>query len=342
MARAMARGVGLCAAIAVWALPASADDVADFYKGKTFNLVVGHEAGSGFDVYGRALARHLGRYIPGHPTVVVQNMNGASGVIAVNWLYNIAPRDGATVATFTQSAVFDPLLGNASAKYESAKFTWIGNMDESIGTCGVSKASGIGKFDDLFARESVLGATGISGPFGKFSAALNNLLGAKIKIVAGYRGTADVKIAIQRREVQGICGLPMSTITSFWRDLYESGDFKVIVQLSGRKRDDLKDIPRIADYAKTADDRQVFDLIFETLALGRVFAAPPGTPADRTKALRTAFNATVKDPQFLADAAKSQIDIGPATGEEVAAFIARVSAVPPAVVERAKAALRTD
>jgi tripartite-type tricarboxylate transporter receptor subunit TctC len=269
-------------------------------------------------------------------------MNGASGVIAVNWLYNIAPRDGATVATFTQSAVFDPLLGNASAKYESAKFTWIGNMDESIGTCGVSKASGIGKFDDLFARESVLGATGISGPFGKFSAALNNLLGAKIKIVAGYRGTADVKIAIQRREVQGICGLPMSTITSFWRDLYESGDFKVIVQLSGRKRDDLKGIPRIADYAKTADDRQVFDLIFETLALGRVFAAPPGTPADRTKALRAAFNATVKDPQFLADAAKSQIDIGPATGEEVAAFIARVSAVPPAVVERAKAALRTD
>ena len=246
------------------------------------------------------------------------------------------------IGRFTHSVVFDPLLENALAKYEPAKFAWIGNMDESIDACGVSSASGVARFDDPLTRESVLGATAISGPFGQYSAALNNLLGAKIKIVAGYRGTANLQIAIQRREVQGACGLPMSTITSFWHNAYESGEFRVIVQLSGRGRDDLKDIPHIADRAKTADERALFDLIFEPQALGRVFAAPPGTPADRVNVLRRAFNATMKDPQFLVDAAKTKIDIGPATGEEVAAFIARVSAAPLAVVERAKAALRTD
>ena len=323
--------------------PAAADEVADFYKGKTFTIVVGHEVGTGFDIYGRTLQRHLGRHIPGNPIIVVQNMVGASGINAANWLYNIAPKDGTVVATFVHTVPFEPLMGNAAARFDPAKYTWIGNMEESVAVCGVSKAAGIARFDDMRTKEAIFGATGATGPLVKSALAVKNLLGVRMKVVSGYQGSASVKIAIQRGEVQGICGLPMSTITAFWRDDYESGNFKPIIQLSGRKgQEGLKDVPHVDDYAKSEDDRQVYGLIFGTQALGRIYVSPPAMPAARKAALRSALLATMKDPQFIADAAKTQIDISPMTGEEVEAFIARLSAAAPAVVERAKQAFKAD
>jgi tripartite-type tricarboxylate transporter receptor subunit TctC len=324
------------------AVPAVADPVAEFYKGKTVSLVVGHEVGSGYDVYGRVLARHLARHIPGQPTVVVQNMVGAAGMIASNWVYNIAPRDGTVVATFSASPIAEPILGNPAARFEPAKFTWIGNMDESAGTCGVTKASGIAKFDDLLVKETIFGATAQTGTFGKFALAVKNLLGAKYRIVSGYKGSADVKIALNRGEVHGICGLPLSTITSHWRDDYESGNFRPIIQLSGRKHPDLQSIPHVDDYAKSPEDLQVFGLIFGMQALGRFYVAPPALPTERRDALRSALAAAMNDPQFRADAAKTQIDINPSGGSEVEAFIARVAASSPVVIERAKRALRPE
>jgi tripartite-type tricarboxylate transporter receptor subunit TctC len=338
---AAALAAGACVA-ALAASAARADDVAEFYKGKTFALVVGHEVGTGFDIYARTLARRLGRHIPGNPVVVVQNMNGASGLTAANWLYNIAPKDGTVAATFVQSVPFEPLYGNAAARYAPAKFTWIGNLEESTGVCGVSKASGIETFDDLLAKPAIFAGTGATGPLGKAALAVKNLLGAKIKLVSGYQGSASVKLAMQRGEVAGICGLPMSTITSFWKDDYESGAFKPIIQLSGTKLPALGGIPHVDDYVKSADDQAVFGLIFGTLALGRIYVSPPGVPAERAKALRTAFMATAKDPAFLEDAVKTQIDVSPMTGEQVEAFIARLSAASPAMVERAKQAYRND
>jgi tripartite-type tricarboxylate transporter receptor subunit TctC len=322
--------------------PASADAVADFYKGKTFTIVVGHEVGTGFDIYGRTLARHFGRHIPGNPNVVVQNMNGASGLTSANWLYNIAPRDGTVVATFVQSVPFEPLYGNAAARYDPAKSTWIGNLEESIGVCGVTKASGIGKFEDLRTKETIFAGTGTTGPLGKASLAVKNLLGAKIKLVSGYQGSASVKLAMNRGEVSGICGLPMSTITSFWKEDYESGAFKPVIQLSGRKQPQLGGIPHVDEFAKSDEDRQVLGLIFGTLALGRLYVSGPGVPKERAEALREAFMATAKDPAFLEDAVKTQIDVSPMTGQEVETFIARVSSSSPAVVERAKQAYRND
>src|ERR1700704_84168 len=173
-------GCALCAG------PAWAGEAADFYKGKTFSLVVGHEVGTGFDIYARTLARHLGRFIPGNPIVVVQNMNGASGITSANWLYNIAPKDGTVAATFVQSVPFEPLYGNAAARFVPAKFTWIGNLEESVGVCGVTKASGIEKFDDLRVKQAIFAGTGSTGPLGKASLAVKNLLGARIKLVSGY------------------------------------------------------------------------------------------------------------------------------------------------------------
>jgi tripartite-type tricarboxylate transporter receptor subunit TctC len=343
----IARQSLLVAVAACWisgagAAPVAAEAVAGFYKGKTVNLVVGHEVGSGYDVYARVLARHLGRHIPGQPNVVVQNMVGAAGMIASNWLYNIAPKDGTVVATFSASPIAEPILGNPAARFEPAKFTWIGNMDESAGTCGVSKASGIVKFDDLLTRETIFGATAQTGTFGKFALAVKNLLGAKYRIVSGYKGSADVKIALNRGEVHGICGLPLSTITSHWREEYESGNFKPVIQLSGKKHPDLKAIPHVNDYAKSPEDLQVFGLIFGMQALGRFYVAPPAIPTDRRDALRSALAAAMNDPQFRADAAKTQIDINSSSGGEVETFIARVSVSSPAVIDRAKRALRPD
>src|SRR3954466_10744271 len=234
MSNAFHRSVSaaVLATAATLAQAAAADEVADFYKGKPFTIVVGHEAGTGFDIYGRTLARHIGRHIPGNPNVVVQNMNGASGLTSANWLYNIAPKDGSVVATYVQGVPLEPLYGNASARFDPAKSTWIGNLEESVGVCGVSKASGIARFGDMLTRETVMAGTGSTGPLGKASLAVKNLLGAKIKLVTGYQGSASVKLAIQRGEVAGICGLPMSTITSFWKDDYESGNFKPVIQLS--------------------------------------------------------------------------------------------------------------
>lgn len=322
--------------------PAAADEISDFYKGKSVNIVVGHEPATGFDVYARVLARHLGRHIPGNPTIVVQNMTGASGITAANWLYNVAPKDGTVMATFVHTVPFEPLMGNTSARFEAAKFAWIGNMEESVAVCGISKGAGINKFEDMLTKETIWGATGATGPLVKSAAAVKNLFGAKMKIVSGYKGSASVKIAITRNEVNGICGLPMSTIASAWADIYKSGEFVPVLQLSGRKQAELKGIPHVDDYAKSEGDRQTYGLIFGTQALGRIFLSPPGTSDARRNALRAGLLSTMKDPQFVADAEKAQIDISPMTGEEVEQFIARLSSAPPAIVERVKQATRTD
>jgi tripartite-type tricarboxylate transporter receptor subunit TctC len=331
--------LGAAAAILAFGSPAAGDELADFYKGKTVTIMVGHQVGTGFDIYARALAPHLGRHIPGNPNVIVQNMVGASGVAAANWLANVAPKDGTVMATFVHTVAFEPVFGNTKAQYEPAKLAWIGNMEDSVGTCGVTKASGIAKFDDLLTKEAVFGATGATGPLGTFAQAMRNLVGAKLKVVYGYKGSAEVKLAMNRGEVQGICGLPLSTIKSFWGDEYRSGEFKPVIQLSGKPHPELKGLPNVNAYAKTDEDKQVFGLIFGAQALGRVYVSPPGQPEARVKALRSALMATMKDEKFMADAAKAKIDLDPMPGEEVAAMIAQLSAVSPAVVDRAKKAI---
>jgi tripartite-type tricarboxylate transporter receptor subunit TctC len=220
---AIVRTVAASAALALCAaVPAIAqsDDVAAFYKGKTVTIMVGHQVGTGFDIYARTLARHLGRHIPGNPAVVVQNMVGASGVVAANWLDSVAAKDGTVMATFVHTVAFEPVFGNDKAKYDPKTLAWIGNMEESVGMCGVTKASGIARFEDLLTKEAVFGATGATGPLGTFAQAVRNLTGAKMKVVYGYKGSADVKLAMNRGEVHGICGLPLSTVKSFWGDEY--------------------------------------------------------------------------------------------------------------------------
>ena len=321
---------------------AAADAVSDFYKGKTLTIVVGNDVGTGFDFYGRTLARHLGRHVPGQPNVVVQNMAGASGIAATNWLYNVAPRDGSVLATFVHTIPFEPLMGNSAARYDSSKLTWIGSMEANVAICGVSKSSGIERFEDLLARQSIFGATSTNGAIAKHTLALRYLFDAKIKLIAGYQGSGAIKLAMLRGEVAGVCGISMSTIAAAWRDEFDAGVFKPILQLSGGPHADLKGVPHINDIARSEDDRMVIGLIYGTQALGRPYASAPAVPTDRRDALRAAFTATMKDPQFLNETAKAQLDISPMAGEQAEALVARIFASPPDIVERAKQAVRLD
>jgi tripartite-type tricarboxylate transporter receptor subunit TctC len=331
-----ARYVIAMALLAGVTMPAGADEVADFYKGKTVTLVVGHEPGTGFDVYARVLQRHLRPHIPGNPSVIVQNMPGVGGIAAANWLYNSAPRDGTVVSSFVYTVPFEPLMANNAARFDPTKFNWIGNMEEGVAVCGLSKAAGVTTFEQMRTTETLIGGASVNGALARSALAVKNLFGAKIRVVAGYKGTASMKIAIARDEIRGVCGLLMSTITSTWREDYEAGNFFPVIQLSGRTR--IGKIANVDDFVKSDDDRQVHGLIFGAQALGKLYAAPPGVPAVRRDALRAALMAAMKDPAFVAEAAKTQMDVSPMTGAEVEAFIAGLSVASPAVIERVKQA----
>lgn len=328
--------IAACIACAPVMRAAMADEVADFYKGKTVTIVVGHQAGTGFDIYSRVVIRHMGRHIPGNPDMLVQNMPGASGVVSANWLFNIAPKDGTVMGIFTQNVPLEPIFGNKRAKFDTAKMVWVGNMEKSIAVCGVSKASGIKTFADLQKKETVFGATGATGPLMKSALAVKNLLDAKIKILSGYKGSASVKGAMQRGEVMGICGLPWSTIKSFWRQELQSGEFFPIIQLSGERSAELGGIAHVDDYIKTDEQRKLFNLIFGVQALGRAYVLPPDVPKARVEALRKAFMATMEDPAFLADAKKTKIDIQPAPGEVVDKMWAEFASTPKSIVAKVK------
>lgn len=314
---------------------AQTEDVGAFYAGKTINMVVGHEAGTGFDIYTRVINRHMGRHVPGNPAIIVQNMPGASGVQSANWLYSIAPRDGTVVATFSQNVPLEPMFGNTRAKFDPAQFIWIGNAESSVTVCGVTPRSGIKTFAELQQREIIFGATGPTGPLVKSARAVKNLMGAKINIVTGYKGSASVRSAMLTGEVHGICGLPWSTIKSFWKAEIESGDFITIIQLSGDPMPEFGKIPHANDFIKSEADRQLFDLLFNVQVLGRAYTLPPGVPQARVDALRKAFMDTMRDPKFLEEAEKAGLDISPAPGDAVGELWKRFASTPKEVVERA-------
>ena len=326
-------------ALAVFTSTARADEVSDFYGGRTVQIVVGHESGTGFDLYARTLARHIGRHIPGRPTIVVQNMPGASGLSAYNWLANVAPRDGSVLATAAYTVPFEPLLGNNAARFDASKLSWIGNMDASVSICGVSKASGIGNFDELLSREIAIAGTGSAGPLSQSSRALRELVGAKLKVIDGYKGSASVKLAIERGEVDGVCGISLSTVKTQYKDVYEGGAFRLILQLGSEPHPELRNVPHVYFYAKTDEDRRVFDILFGSQGLGRSYVAPPDIPAQRLARLRDSFEATMMDGDFLADAEKGALDLRPQSGEKVQTFIEHIYASAPSVAARARQAI---
>jgi len=319
------------------------DGVAEFYKGKTVTITVGHQAGTGFDLYSRVLIRYMDKHIPGTPNMIVNNMVGASGVIAANWLYNSAPRDGTAMGIFVYTVPLETVYGNPQARFDPAEFNWIGNIERASALCGVSRASGIRNFEDLrqSEKEVVFGGSGATGPLVTTVHAMKNLLGANVRVISGYKGAVDVKAAILRGELQGVCSQYWSFVNTVWKDEFASGDFIPVLQHSGERLAELPDITHTNDLAKTDEERQLFNLVFNVAEMARNYAMPPGVPAERVSAMRKAFMDTMADPGFVAEAKKMNIELKPVPGEEVGEFWRKVAQTPQEIVEKAKKALQS-
>ncbi len=338
--RQQTRRAVLAMAALLAAASARAETVAEFYAKQPLRIIIGYGPGSGYDAYGRLLARHLGRFLPGSPSVVVQNMPGAGAVMAANHLYNVAAKDGSVIGLVASSALLEPVYGREGARFEPARFTWIGNMDESIGTCSVWHTSGIERLEDLKTKEAVFGGSGPAGVNSQHAAALKNLLGLNIKLVQGYPGATEVKLAIVKGELHGGCGFALSSLKSAHAHEFRSGQLRPIVQLGLEKHPELEGVPHVYDYARSDEDRQVFDLVFGSHVLGRPVMAPPGIPEDRKAALRKALVETMSDPAFRAEADKLSLPIKPTDRAGVEKFFARFLGAPKTVVQRASAAMR--
>ncbi|MDB5570671.1 MAG: hypothetical protein JWN93_1854 [Hyphomicrobiales bacterium] len=331
---------GLLAAAAL-ASPASAQGVADFYRGKSVQILIGFPPGGGYDANARTLARHFGRFIPGNPNVVPSNMPGAASLVAANHLYNQATPDGTVMAIFASSVAMEPILGNKAARFDSAKFGWIGSMAQEVAYCGVWQAPGVASsWKEVGEKETIFGGGAAAAITFQHPMVLKNVLGAKgMKVVSGYPGTRDVNLAMNRGEVNASCGLFGSSIKSQWAKEVQSGQIKLVIQMGYNKSTEFGDVPSVFDFARTEEDRQVLEVHFHQQLLSRPFATPPAVPADRLKALRDAFQATMKDPEFLADAQKVGLDIDPVTGEEIEAALKRFASFKPSVLKRAEEAM---
>jgi tripartite-type tricarboxylate transporter receptor subunit TctC len=310
------------------------------FKGQTINIEVGYGPGGGYDTYARALAHHFGRLIPGNPVVTARNMPGAGSLRAANFIYNLAPKDGTELGMWAASTAMEPLMNNDQAKFDAAKFSWIGSMNQDISFCGVWAHPGApASFADMFRQETVFGSAGQASISYQHPLILKNSLGANLKVIAGYAGTREVNLAMQRGEVNGACGLFVSSIKSqYLRDVQE-GRLKLIIQMGPKTTDEFGPVPDVFDYAKSDEQRRVLELHFKQTLLGRPVAGPPGLPASTLGVLREAFMRTMRDPEFLDDARKINIDIDPAPGEEVDKLLHQFADYPESVIQKARAAI---
>jgi len=317
---------------------AGAETVEDFYKGKAINLAIGFDAGGGYDIYGRLLSRHMGRHIPGHPTIVVQNMPGAGSQRAAQWLYAVAPKDGTALATFGRQMGIAPLL-TTTAQFDGTKFTWIGSITNEVSTCVTWHTSAVKTWNDMLQKPVTLGGDGPGADPDVFALLYKNVFDAKIKLVSGYHGTTPIILAMERGEVEGLCGYSWSTIKSKNQPWLAEKKINIIVQAALRKEADIAQVPLALDLAKTEEQRQILKVILTSQEIARPFAAPPGMPADRATALRAAFDATMKDPEFLAEAKKLNLDVNPLAGTTITDLLVELYATPKNVLEKAAQAV---
>jgi tripartite-type tricarboxylate transporter receptor subunit TctC len=331
------RVVAIVRAAAILALcpisHAHAQSPSNFYKGKSIDLYVGYSAGGGYDVYARALARHMGRFIPGNPTIVPKNMPGAGSLVLANWLYNVAPKDGTAFGMIGRGTAFDPLLGSTKAQFDAAKFNWIGSMNDEVSVCVAWHTSGISKLEQVVQKELTVGGTGPAADTDQFPKVLNATIHTKFKIIPGYPGGNDIDLAMERGEVMGRCGWSWSSVIATHKSWFDEKKIYVLVQLSLNKHPDLPNVPLIMDFAKTDRERQIFKLVFARQPMGRPFLAPPGVPADRTATLRQAFMDTMKDPGFLGESEKMQLEINPVSGEAVQSLVQEVYQSPKPIAD---------
>jgi tripartite-type tricarboxylate transporter receptor subunit TctC len=319
--------------------------VAQFYQGKTVTIVIGSTPGGGYDTYARLIARHLGKYIPGNPAVVPNNLAGAGSNVAAAAVYNTMPKDGTHVGAIYASAMLEPLLGDASRiRHDPSKFQTLGSASNEVYTCLVRNDAPVKTLGDARATEIILGATADGGSTVDFPAILNRFFGTKFKIVRGYAGSREVLLAIERNEVQGACGLTWSVLATQFPDLFTAGRFRMLLQedMTGNDELNARGIPVAGKLADDDQARRALELFYAQNVLGRPYVMAPEVPADRVAALRDAFMQVLKDPELLADAKKLRITINPQSGEEVQALMAKLYATPKEIVDVVRATIARE
>src|ERR1700731_3186962 len=323
LTRALAAGLLVLAAPM---RPGHAQSVEDFYRGRTVTLTIGFSAGGGYDLYARLLARHLGKHIPGQPNVLPQNREGAGSQRATLYLYNAAPKDGSVIGTFSRSMVVAPLLANAP--FDATRLSWLGSISSDVSVCMTWHTSPIKTFDDMLVKPFTVGGLGKDADPDIFAMVLRNVFGAKLKLVSGYPGTNDGTLAMERGEVNGMCGISWSTAKARHSDWMKTRKVNLPVQFGLRKEADISDVPAVMDLVKGEEQTRMVRLILAGQAMARPYAAPPGIPDERRRALIAAFDATMKDPEFRADADKLQADVSPVMAGEIDKLLAEVYATP--------------
>jgi tripartite-type tricarboxylate transporter receptor subunit TctC len=336
--------MGLGSYVLLWAGAASAqspDAVASFYRGKTVSIYVGSPVGGGYDGYARLVARHLGKFIPGNPAVVPQNMPGAGSNKAAGFIYAQAPRDGTAIGALQPGALLAQLLTEQSVQQDARKLIYVGNANSDVYLCFVRADAPVQSFAETFTHQVLLGAAGEGTTLRDMPVMLDNVLGTKFRMVTGYAGSHEVTLAIEKGEVQGMCGMGYVSILLEHPDWIASRKMRVLAQEDIKGHPDLNrmGVPRTIEFAKTDEERQVMELFYSQNVFGRPYVLPPGVPAERVKALRTAFMAALGDKDLLADAGRMHFEVGAMSGEDLQAQVERVYALPPRISERAKQAL---
>jgi len=328
-----------CCLAAFLAAPAAADPVADFYRGKSLTMIIATSPGGDYDIRARLLARHMGRHIPGEPTIVPRNMPGAVGLQAANYLAVQAPRDGTVLHAIMQAMSAYQAMGGVNVEYDTRKFRWVGNTTDSPNVVNSWYTTGIRTIEDVMARELVVGAPGTNTTSVYYPKIMNALVGTKFKIVTGYPGGNDVNLAMERGEVGGRGSNSWASWKANHPDWIAQKKIYILVQIALKRAGDLPDVPLMSELATNEDDRRVLAFVSADTEINRAIVTTPDTPPERVEALRRAFDATMKDPLFLAEAEKSGMDINASTGEAAQMVADFIADTPPAIVARAKALL---
>jgi tripartite-type tricarboxylate transporter receptor subunit TctC len=326
------------AAMIAW-LAAAPVRAADFYAGKTIDFIVGGDVGGGYDIYARVVARHLNRFIPGSPTIVPKNQPGAGSGRAASFLYSVAPKDGTVIGAVFPGAIMGPLLDDrAQPLYDPTKFQYLGSADNATRVCISHERSAIQRFEDTLKQKTIMGASAAGGSTRDYINMLKKATGAMFDPVAGYKGTADIFLAMERGEVDGMCGLDWASLKSQRPDWVRNRTVNILAQINLEPEAELSTlgVPPIWTFIARADDKKAAELIVSQQVFGRPYLAPPGVAAEPLAILRMAFAATLQDKEFLADAERTRIDVVASSGERVQQLVEQLYATPKATVERAK------
>jgi len=298
----------------------------DFYQGKAIRLVVASDVGGGYDSYARTFAQHARKHIPGEPTIIVQNMPGAGGMVATNWLYNVAPKDGLTIVLSQRGVPFHPFFGEKTAMFVPTEFNWIGSFNVDTSVTAIWNTSKVKVMEDAFRETAVLGGSGPNDSE-THPSLMNNTIGTKFRIVGGYRANTAVWLAMERGEVEGITG-SWASLKAGKPQWLRDKQVKLLVQVGRTKHPDLPDVPIITDYVKTEEARVMWKVMAAMAEMGRPLAAPPGVPAESVRILRAGFSATMKDPAFVAEMERTHRDLTPVEGAAMQRMLEEVAAVP--------------